>query len=216
MNGINKTTSNGHSTANGKSARDDPLDHDFHSGWGSTYTYHGVSRSQRSRDLWYQYASDPSKIEQQYHSLLHEYTERFHDFFRGYWPMSLHAHVSDVMVPSKFGSLILQAASNGPPVMENPALSPLLTDQPEPEKIKEYVRGLLGWTEEHVFSPRFAMVEGIYGSSFGPLVATYSQHDILLPLFILTAVFVRLMRRKSGRCRSTGRDCLRSSFPGTV
>lgn len=147
-----------------------PLDHDFHSGWGSNYSMRGFIADHRARELWKRYSEDPGSVERQYHAILSEYTENFHDFFRGYWPISLHAHVSDVLVPTTMATLILNTASTSPFVIESPELSPMLKEDPEPEKIQKFVRSLLGWTDIHVTAPRFAVVDGIYGGAFGPLV----------------------------------------------
>lgn len=147
-----------------------PLDHDFHSGWGSTYSNRGFIGDDRARRLWEEYAIHPTKVERQYHVLLNEYTESFHSFFHGYWPISMHAHVSDVLIPTTMATLILNTASTSPLVIEDPELSPMLKDDPEPDKIQLFVRELLGWSDAHYTLPNFAIVEGIYGGAFGPLV----------------------------------------------
>ncbi|KAJ5928374.1 hypothetical protein N7466_007330 [Penicillium verhagenii] len=152
-----------------------PVDHDFHSSWGSVYSTRGFTGDERARELWKLYATNPGAVERQYHLLLSEYTEKFHSFFKGYWPISLHAHVSDVLVPTTMASLILNTASTCPLIIESPELSPMLNDDPEPEKIQIFVRNLLGWTESHVKRPRFATVEGIYGSGSGPLA--HASHE---------------------------------------
>lgn len=148
------------------------LDHDFHSAWGSDYSMRGFIADDRARKLWKQYANDPSAIERRYHLLLNEYTETFQKFFKGYWPISLHSHVSDVLVPTTMATLILNTASTSPLIIESPELSPMLLDEPEPARIQSFVRNLLGWKDQHVQSPRFAIVEGIYGGAFGPLVTS--------------------------------------------
>ncbi|KAJ6136955.1 hypothetical protein N7497_012207 [Penicillium chrysogenum] len=66
-------------------------------------------------------------------------------------------------------TLILNTASTSPLVIESPGLYPMLKEDPEPEKIQSFVRELLGWTEIHVTTPRFVIVEGIYGGAFGSL-----------------------------------------------
>lgn len=146
------------------------LDHDFHSAWGSSYSLKGFSADQSARQLWEQYCRDPGSVDRQYHSILGEYTEKFHEFFKGYWPLSLHAHASDVLVPTTLATLILNAATTCPLVTESPELSPLLKEDPEPEKIQTFVRNLLGWEDVHVRSPRFVVAKGIYGAAYGPLV----------------------------------------------
>lgn len=170
---------NGNDASNG--ARDEPheangvhglLDHDFHSAWGSNYSMRGFIADDKARELWKQYSNDPSAIERQYHRLLNEYTEIFQTFFRGYWPISLHSHVSDVLVPTTMATLILNTASTSPLITESSELSPMLLDEPEPARIQSFVRNLLGWKDQHVQSPNFAIVEGIYGGAFGPLVSS--------------------------------------------
>ncbi|KAJ5219619.1 hypothetical protein N7468_008823 [Penicillium chermesinum] len=136
------------------------LDHDFHSAWGSNYSMRGFVADERARELWKQYCNDPSAIERQYHLLLNEYTETFQKFFKGYWPISLHSHVSDVLVPTTMATLILNTASTSPLIIESPELSPMILDEPEPKRIQSFVRNLLGWKDVHVQSPRFAIVEG--------------------------------------------------------
>ncbi|KAJ5676861.1 uncharacterized protein N7477_002494 [Penicillium maclennaniae] len=137
----------------------------------------GFIADRRARELWKRYSEDPGSVERQYHAILNEYTEKFHHFFQGYWPISLHAHVSDVLVPTTLATLILNTASTSPLVIESPELSPMLKDDPEPEKIQDFVRNLLGWTDVHVTSPRFAVVEGIYGGAFGPLALVSSEWE---------------------------------------
>ena len=147
-----------------------PLDHDFHNAWGAIYSNSAFIKDDRARQVWEEYTVNPMRVEQQYHLLLNEYTDRFRSFFQGYWPHTFHAHVSDVLNPTTIASLILHAASACPLVVENPALSPLLKDDPEPEKLQQFVWNLLGWNETHIKTPRLAIVDGIYGSGDGPLV----------------------------------------------
>ncbi|KAJ5314438.1 uncharacterized protein N7443_001322 [Penicillium atrosanguineum] len=137
----------------------------------------GFIADDRARELWKQYSENPGSVERQYHAILSEYTENFHNFFRGYWPISLHAHVSDVLVPTTMATLILNTASTSPLVIESPELSPMLKEDPEPEKIQNFVRNLLGWTDVHVTAPRFAVVDGIYGGAFGPLALVSSEWE---------------------------------------
>lgn len=164
-NGVNEV--NG---ANGVKPVQTLLDHDFHSAWGSNYSMRGFVADDRARELWIQFSNDPGKVERQYNLLLSEYTETFRRFFKGYWPISLHSHVSDVLVPTTLATLILNTASTSPLIIDSPELSPMLLDEPEPARIQSFVRNILGWQDQHVQSPRFAIVEGIYGGSFGPLV----------------------------------------------
>lgn len=121
--------SNGNDASNG--ARDEPheansvqslLDHDFHSAWGSNYSMRVFTADDKARELWKQYSNNPSAIERQYHRLLNEYTEIFQTFFKGYWPISLHSHVSDVLVPTTMATLILNTASTSPLITESPRL----------------------------------------------------------------------------------------------
>lgn len=147
-----------------------PLDHDFHNAWGSIYSTSGFMKDDRTRKIWDDYTVSPARVEQQYHVLLSEYTERFNSFFKGYWPISFHAHVSDALIPTTVASLILNTASTCPLVVDDPTLSPLLKDDPEPEKVHGFVRDLLGFSDVHIVAPKLAIVEGIYGSAYGPLV----------------------------------------------
>lgn len=167
-----KPMANGHT-----SPEPPPLDHDFHNSWGSIYSNSGFTRDDRARKLWEDYTLNPARVEQQYHLLLSEYSERFQSFFNGYWPISFHAHVSDALISTTVASLLLNTASTCPLVVEDPALSPLLKDDPEPEKVQQFVRDLLGWSDIHATAPKLAIVEGIYGSAYGPLV-TLSGADI--------------------------------------
>ncbi|BCS19629.1 uncharacterized protein APUU_20061S [Aspergillus puulaauensis] len=159
-----KPIANGHT-----SPEPPPLDHDFHNSWGSIYSNSGFTRDDRARKLWEDYTLNPARVEQQYHLLLSEYSERFQSFFNGYWPISFHAHVSDALISTTVASLLLNTASTCPLVVEDPALSPLLKDDPEPEKVQQFVRDLLGWSDVHATAPKLAIVEGIYGSAYGPL-----------------------------------------------
>jgi hypothetical protein len=161
------------STSNGDSSVEPPLDHDLHNAWGTIYSNSGFMNDDRTRRVWEDYTVNPAKVEQQYHLLLNEYTERFQSFFGGYWPITFHAHVSDVLIPTTIASLILNTASTCPLVVEDPTLSPLLKDDPEPDKVHQFVRELLGWTDVHITAPKLAIVEGIYGSAYGPLVSLF-------------------------------------------
>ncbi|KAL2828672.1 pyridoxal phosphate-dependent transferase [Aspergillus cavernicola] len=163
---MEKLIPNGHSHT---SSNEPPLDHDFHSGWGTIYSNSGFKNDDRTRLIWEDYTRNPTRVEGQYHKLLNEYTIRFTSFFKDYWPITFHAHVSDVLIPTTIASLILNTASTCPLIVEDPALSPLLKDDPEPEKVHQFVRELLGWTDVHISAPRLATVQGIYGCAFGPL-----------------------------------------------
>lgn len=166
-----KPIANGHT-----SAEPPPLDHDFHNSWGSIYSNSGFTRDDRARKIWEDYTRNPARVDQQYHLLINEYSERFQSFFKGYWPISFHAHVSDALMPTTVASLVLNTASTCPLVVEDPALSPLLKDDPEPEKVQQFVRDLLGWSDVHATAPKLAIVEGIYGSAYGPLVRLGCSH----------------------------------------
>ncbi|KAL2825779.1 hypothetical protein BDW59DRAFT_161450 [Aspergillus cavernicola] len=63
----------------------------------------------------------------------------FQGFFQGYYPISLHAHVSDALLPTTVASLVLNTCSTSPV------------------------------NELHVNHPKFAAISGIYGAAFGPL-----------------------------------------------
>ncbi|KAJ5564522.1 hypothetical protein N7513_000764 [Penicillium frequentans] len=164
-------------TSNGHSSAEPPLDHDFHNGWGTVYSNSGFMNDDRARRLWEDYTVNPARVEKQYHILLKEYTQRFQSFFKGYWPITFHAHVSDVLNPTTIASLILNTASTCPLVLEDPKLSPLLKDDPEPEKVHQFVRELLGWTDLHITAPRLAIVDGIYGSAYGPLAHSSEEWE---------------------------------------
>ncbi|KAL3448047.1 pyridoxal phosphate-dependent transferase [Aspergillus insuetus] len=175
MNGttkIAKATSNGHLDHNVP-----PLDHDLHNGWGTLYSANAIKNDDRTRLVWEEYAKNPARVEGQYHKLLNEYTTRFASFFNGYWPITFHAHVSDVLIPTTLASLILNTASTCPLIVEDPVLSPLLKDDPEPEKVQQFVRDLLGWTDVHVSTPKLATVQGIYGCAFGPLAHSSEEWE---------------------------------------
>ncbi|KAJ5899843.1 hypothetical protein N7495_004587 [Penicillium taxi] len=161
----------------GQTLAEPPLDHDFHGGWGTVYSNSGFINDDRTRRMWEDYTVSPARVEQQYHVLLDEYTDLFQSFFKGYWPISFHAHVSDVLIPTTIASLILNTASTCPLVLEDPALSPLIKDNPEPEKVQQFVRELLGWTDLHITAPKLAIVEGIYGSAYGPLAHSSSEWE---------------------------------------
>ncbi|KAL3491065.1 pyridoxal phosphate-dependent transferase [Aspergillus germanicus] len=175
MNGttkITKATSNAH-----LNHHEPPLDHDLHNGWGTLYSANAIKNDDRTRLVWEDYARNPARVEGQYHKLLNEYTTRFASFFNGYWPITFHAHVSDVLIPTTLASLILNTASTCPLIVEDPALSPLLKDDPEPDKVQQFVRDLLGWTDVHISTPKLATVQGIYGCAFGPLAHSSEEWE---------------------------------------
>ncbi|KAB8264804.1 pyridoxal phosphate-dependent transferase [Aspergillus pseudonomiae] len=168
---IQKSTSNGHRSV------EPPLDHDFHNAWGTIYSNNAFVSDNRARQMWEEYTVNPGRVEQQYHVLLNEYTDRFQSFFNGFWPITFHAHVSDALIPTTVASLILNTASTCPLVVEDPALSPLLKDDPEPEKVQEFVRNLLGWNDVHIKTPKLAIVDGIYGCAYGPLAHSSDEWE---------------------------------------
>ncbi|KAJ5362151.1 pyridoxal phosphate-dependent transferase [Penicillium brevicompactum] len=164
-------------TSNGHRSAEPPLDHDFHNAWGTIYSNNAFISDSRARQMWEEYTVNPGRVEQQYHVLLSEYTDRFKSFFNGYWPITFHSHVSDVLIPTTVASLILNTASTCPLVVEDPALSPLLKDDPEPEKVREFVRNLLGWNDVHIKTPKLAIVDGIYGCAYGPLAHSSDEWE---------------------------------------
>ncbi|KAJ5628643.1 hypothetical protein N7490_010871 [Penicillium lividum] len=163
--------------SNGHTSEEPPLDHDFHNAWGTIYSNSGFINDERTRRVWEDYTVNPARVEHQYHVLLNEYTERFQSFFKGHWPITFHAHVSDVLIPTTIASLIMNTASTCPLVVEDPLLSPLLKDDPEPEKVHQFVRELLGWTDAHVKTPKLAIVDGIYGGAYGPLAHSSEEWE---------------------------------------
>ncbi|KAL3462452.1 hypothetical protein BJX64DRAFT_277174 [Aspergillus heterothallicus] len=169
---VTKPTLNGHLDYD-----EPPLDHDLHNGWGTIYSTNAIKNDNRTRLLWEDYILSPARVEGQYHKLLNEYTLRFASFFKGYWPITLHSHVSDVLIPTTIASLILNTASTCPLIIEDPALSPLLKDDPEPEKVHQFVRDLLGWTDVQISAPKLATVQGIYGCAFGPLAHSSDEWE---------------------------------------
>jgi hypothetical protein len=153
-----------------KAPLDSVPDHDFHSSWGSTYSSRCIVNSVRTRQLWEQYACDSAGVERKYHILLNEYTELFRTFFNGYYPISLHAHASDALLPTTIASLLLNTAATSPLVLDSPTLSP--SQCTDGVKIRNFALDFLGWDESHVISPKFAVIDGVYGAGFGPLVST--------------------------------------------
>ncbi|KAL4875665.1 hypothetical protein BJY04DRAFT_201359 [Aspergillus karnatakaensis] len=173
MNGSNGANGIGHG------ALTTPLpDHDFHNSWGCVYSGESTLKHPRIRDLWQQYGECPVKVERQYHSLLSEYTLLFQDFFQGYYPISLHAHVSDALQPTTVASLILNTCSSCPVVLNNSDLAPSSLPTEDGKQIQNFVLNYLGWNELHVHSPRFATIQGIYGAAFGPLAHESKEWEI--------------------------------------
>ncbi|KAL4924108.1 pyridoxal phosphate-dependent transferase [Aspergillus undulatus] len=158
------TGANGH--ANGAVALPD---HDFHNAWGCVYSGESTLKHGRMRQLWHEYGQNPAKVERKYHSLLSEYTLLFRDFFQGYYPISLHAHVSDALLPTTVASLILNTCSTSPAVLGKPGLAPTSLPTENGKKIQDFVLEYLGWNQLHLKQPKFAIIPGIYGAAFGPL-----------------------------------------------
>ncbi|KAL3471604.1 hypothetical protein BJX99DRAFT_266597 [Aspergillus californicus] len=137
-------------------------DHDFHNSWGCVYSGESTLENDRIRALWQQYGENPTKVERKYHSLLSEYTLLFRDFFQGYYPISLHAHVSDALLPTTVASLILNTCASSPAVLNNRDLAPSPLPTEDGKKIQQF----------------FATVQGIYGAAFGPLAHASKEWEI--------------------------------------
>ncbi|PGG97207.1 hypothetical protein AJ79_09290 [Helicocarpus griseus UAMH5409] len=148
----------------------EPLpDHDLHNSWGCNYSGQTVLKNERIRQLWEEFGRDPTKVRRNYHNLLREYIYLFREFFEGYYPISLHAHVSDALSPTTVASLIRNTCASSPLVLNNPDLAPSPSPVEDGKKIQRFVAEYLGWDESHVEHPRFAVVQGLYGAGFGPL-----------------------------------------------
>ncbi|KAL4872894.1 hypothetical protein BDV12DRAFT_160909 [Aspergillus spectabilis] len=211
-------------TLNGTSKGEPPLDHDFHNAWGTIYSNSGFKNDESTLLIWEEYTKNPARVEGQYHKLLNEYTERFASFFKGYWPITFHAHVSDALIPTTIGSLVLNTACTSPLIIEDPALSPLLKDDPEPEKVHQFARDLLGWTDAHISAPKLAIVQGIYGCAFGPLAHQSDEWEYQIigagpPPFIITkgdfasedTLLERLVTAKEQGCVAVISDLVNAS-----
>ncbi|KAJ4347796.1 uncharacterized protein N0V89_009166 [Didymosphaeria variabile] len=160
----------------------EPLpDHDFHSAWGCTYSARGaINNDPQTRALWLQYLSNPSSVERQFHVLLGSYTNLFADFFGSYYPISLHAHATDALLPTTIASLILNTVATSPLILESEELRPKGNEAPEETgtRIRDFSLALLGWTEAHIQAPNFIAIEGIYGAGFGPLAHTSKEWEV--------------------------------------
>lgn len=150
-----------------------PLDHDFHSGWGSVYTNRSTVCDESILPLWQQYAVDKAAVDRQYHSLLGEYTDLFAKVFGGYYPISLHAHATDSLTPTTIASLLLNTAATSPLVLDSPILRPKPDEKPEETgmRVRDFALSFLGWTETHVLSPTFVVDLYAYGAGYGPMVS---------------------------------------------
>lgn len=160
----------------------DPLpDHDFHSAWGCTYSARGaLSNDSQTHGLWLEYLANPSSVERQFHVLLGSYTNLFADFFGAYYPISLHAHATDALLPTTIASLILNTVATSPLILESEELRPKANEAPEETgtRIRDFSLALLGWTEAHINAPNFVAIEGIYGAGFGPLAHTSKEWEV--------------------------------------
>ncbi|KAL3462472.1 hypothetical protein BJX64DRAFT_288374 [Aspergillus heterothallicus] len=152
-------------------------DHNFHNAWGSIYSGDTLTDPQ-VRQWWREYARDPAKVERQYHAILTKYTQLFAAFFRGYQPISLHAHVSDALVPTTVASLILNTCATSPLILQNPKLAPNDSPAEDGKKIQRRILEYLGWNNLHVINPRFAVVQGLYGAGFGPLAHASTEWEV--------------------------------------
>ncbi|TGJ84334.1 hypothetical protein E0Z10_g4429 [Xylaria hypoxylon] len=150
---------------------DSPLDHDFHSAWGSIYTNRSTVGDKEILPLWQQYAVDKGAVDRKYQLLLNEYTDLFCKVFSGYYPISMHAHATDSIAPTTIASLILNTAATSPLVLDSPILRPKADEKPEETgmRVREFALNFLGWSETHVLAPTFVVADNIYGAGYGPL-----------------------------------------------
>ncbi|KAI8627920.1 hypothetical protein F5Y19DRAFT_440396 [Xylariaceae sp. FL1651] len=162
------------------SARDPPLDHDLNSAWGSIYTSRSTVADEEVFPLWQQYASDKGAVDRKYQSLLHEYTDLFSNVFGGYYPISMHAHATDSLLPTTIASLMLNTVATSPLVLNSPALKPKANEDPEDtgKRIRDFALSFLGWDEAHVLAPNFIVADNIYGAGYGPLAHTSKEWEI--------------------------------------
>lgn len=171
---------NGHTTKTTLDETDPLPDHDFHSGWGCTYSSRSTLQDPHTRQLWLQYLASPSSVERQYHVLLTSYTNLFAEFFRSYYPISLHAHATDALLPTTIASLILNTVATSPLILNSEHLRPK-ADEPSEEtgkRIRDFSLSLLGWNETHVHAPTFIFIEGSYGACFGPLAHISKEWEV--------------------------------------
>ncbi|KAI3334060.1 pyridoxal phosphate-dependent transferase [Ustulina deusta] len=150
---------------------DSPLDHDFHSAWGSIYTNRSTVGDKEILPLWQEYAVDKGSVDRKYQLLLNEYTDLFHKVFSGYYPISMHAHATDSIMPTTIASLILNTAATSPLVLDSPILRPKADEKPEETgmRVRDFALNFLGWNETHVLAPTFVVADNIYGAGYGPL-----------------------------------------------
>jgi hypothetical protein len=152
-------------------ARDSPLDHDFHSAWGSVYTNRSTVGDKEILPLWQQYAVDKAAVERKYQLLLNDYTDLFTKVF-GYYPISMHAHATDSLMPTTIASLILNTAATSPLVLDSETLRPKADEKPEETgmRVRDFALSFLGWTETHILAPNYVVADNVYGAGYGPLV----------------------------------------------
>ncbi|KAI1631599.1 pyridoxal phosphate-dependent transferase [Biscogniauxia mediterranea] len=156
------------------------LDHDFHSAWGCVYSNQSTLSEASISGLWQQYADDPATVDRKYHMLLHDYTMLFSTFFDGYYPISMHAHASDALLPTTIASLILNTVATSPLVLNSPTLAPMAHEDPKATggRIRDFALDFLGWNAAHVQAPNFVVAEGIYGAGFGPLAHASKEWEV--------------------------------------
>ncbi|KAI1377224.1 pyridoxal phosphate-dependent transferase [Hypoxylon crocopeplum] len=161
-------------------ARNAPLDHDFHSAWGSVYTNNSTVGDKEILPLWEQYAVDKGAVDRKYQLLLNEYTDLFSTVFGGYYPISMHAHATDSLMPTTIASLILNTTATSPLVLDSPTLRPKADEKPEETgmRVRGFALGFLGWDETHVLSPTFVVADNIYGAGYGPLAHASKEWEI--------------------------------------
>ncbi|KAL2859365.1 hypothetical protein BJX68DRAFT_276724 [Aspergillus pseudodeflectus] len=152
--------------------------HDFHNSWGCIYSGETTAKDEAVRQWWQDYFQNPALVETRYHDLLSTYTQLFAAFFGGYYPISLHAHVSDALSPTTVASLILNTCATSPLIFKNTDLAPSVLPTEDGKKVQEYVLEYLGWNESHVTNPRIAAVRGIYGAAFGPLAHASKEWEV--------------------------------------
>lgn len=122
--------------------------------------------------LWQQYAADKGAVDRKYQVLLHEYTDLFSQFFGGYYPISMHAHATDALMPTTIASLVLNTVATCPLVLNSEALQPKADEDPEAtgKRVRAFALEFLGWNERHILAPNFVVAHNIYGAGYGPLV----------------------------------------------
>ncbi|CEL03903.1 hypothetical protein ASPCAL05041 [Aspergillus calidoustus] len=176
--------------------------HDFHNSWGCIYSGETTAKDKAVRQWWQEYFQNPALVETRYHDLLRTYTQTFAAFFCGYYPISLHAHVSDALSPTTVASLILNTCATSPLVLTTPDLAPSALATEQGKKTQEYVLGYLGWNESHVKNPRFAAVQGIYGAAFGPLAHASKEWEVQIIASGLQPTVIQISDSHDALCDS--------------